>query len=276
MTAFTCSSGGDIKMCIYTITHLDTGRIYVGQTSQTAKRRWAGHCARLSKPRHSYIQAAIKKYGRDRFCFEVIDVAESHEQLDHKEKFWIERLGSRAPLGFNVELGGNGSGKVSQETKEKLRKANREAYEKDPSLRYRCSAHAIGKKMSDEQKLQRAEALREAHRRNPNLSIIKSERAKGVPRPMEVREKIRRALLGVAFTDERRQAIKDGIKPLELSDRIALARKRYKGGLFRIKGVVYSSPFEAEMGSGLPADQISTAIRRGNRTVKGVPFEVIE
>ena len=140
MTAFTASNGlvnnfdgytggsvnatldTPISMCIYTITHRASGRVYVGQTSMSAKRRWQFHCTPSNKNKRG-IAGAIRKYGKEAFDFQVIDIAENSTQLDHKECFWITRLNSLAPSGFNLESGGNKNKSATTET----RRAQREA-----------------------------------------------------------------------------------------------------------------------------------------------------
>jgi hypothetical protein len=52
------------------------------------------------------IVGALLKYGKERFDFDVIDIAETQDQLDHKERFWIKQLNTIAPHGFNLERGG--------------------------------------------------------------------------------------------------------------------------------------------------------------------------
>ena len=109
-------------MCIYSITHRESGRVYVGQTSGIAKRRWQHHCAPSNKNKRG-IGGAIKKHGKDSFSFQVIDTAETGSQLDHKERFWIARLNALAPNGFNLESGGNMNKTATPETKAAQREA---------------------------------------------------------------------------------------------------------------------------------------------------------
>jgi group I intron endonuclease len=109
-------------MCIYTITHRATGRIYVGQTTLNVKRRWQSHCAPSNKNKRG-IGGAIAKYGKDSFDFNVIDIAESREQLNHKERFWISELKTSSPLGFNLDAGGNLNKSVTLETRQRQRDA---------------------------------------------------------------------------------------------------------------------------------------------------------
>ena len=126
MTAFTALSGRSVEMCIYTITHRDSGRVYVGQTRLRAGARWSMHVSVANRNRaesKSFLHAAIRKHGRDAFDFAVIDLAENLDQLQSKERFWIKTLKSLAPFGFNLESGGGAGKVVSEFTREKLRQA---------------------------------------------------------------------------------------------------------------------------------------------------------
>lgn len=70
---------------------------------------------------------AIKKYGFDNFSFEIIeDNIPDRETLDNKEKYYIKIFQSLVSQhGYNVELGGNGPGKHSEETKRKIGEAQK-------------------------------------------------------------------------------------------------------------------------------------------------------
>lgn len=109
---------------IYLITHLSTGRYYVGQTITAPRQRW--NCHRHDARYRSIcpIDRAIGKHGESDFVFEVISVADSKEQLDELEKLWILLTASnKRGIGFNVRSGGSIGSRHSAETKEKLRTA---------------------------------------------------------------------------------------------------------------------------------------------------------
>ena len=106
-------------MCVYRITNSETGASYIGQSVSVVRRRWVNHLCAKGK-RSTYITNALKKHGRDAFVFEVIDTAESQEQLDHKERFWITHYKTLAPTGYNLVTGGAGGRVYSQDSKEKM------------------------------------------------------------------------------------------------------------------------------------------------------------
>lgn len=91
-------------MVVYKITNAINGKIYVGQTRQPLYKRWWRHCNNGKCPA---ITSAIKKYGVENFTIEVIDTATSLEELNEKERQWIEKLNTLAPNGYNLRTGGD-------------------------------------------------------------------------------------------------------------------------------------------------------------------------
>lgn len=90
-------------MIIYKITNLINGKCYVGQTRTTLQERWKHH-------RHSHgcsaIHSALIKYGFDNFTIEEIDQANTQEELNQKEQYWIGKLNTLSPNGYNLTTGG--------------------------------------------------------------------------------------------------------------------------------------------------------------------------
>jgi putative endonuclease len=113
-----------ICMLIYKIESLIDGRVFVGQTTTSLDKRVKvyAHDMRTfirGKYKHrSKIIAALAKYGFENFRFFPIDYASSQEELDAKERLWISIYNSTIQgIGFNIQLGGFGVGKHSDETK---------------------------------------------------------------------------------------------------------------------------------------------------------------
>lgn len=94
---------------IYITTNLVTNSKYIGQHSKTTKdSNYLGSGVILQK--------AIKKYGKENFISEPIDWAESREELNQKEKFWISFC--MAVYGENwYNLADGGEGHTSEEAK---------------------------------------------------------------------------------------------------------------------------------------------------------------
>lgn len=103
---------------VYVVENLVNGKIYVGQTTDLKARE----NAHLNKKRkHSIINSAVQKYGKESFEFILLESCISQEQLNEREIYWINQLSTLSPNGYNLKEGGDGGGKHSEETKEKIR-----------------------------------------------------------------------------------------------------------------------------------------------------------
>lgn len=108
-------------MIIYLVKNTVNGKCYVGQTRYTLQERWANHCSKNSGC--TALKNAICKYGKDAFQLTVIDTATDENELDEKERYWIEKLNTLAPNGYNLKTGGERV-RFTEEVRNKLRKAN--------------------------------------------------------------------------------------------------------------------------------------------------------
>lgn len=90
-------------MIIYKATNKKNGKIYIGQTSRTLKERMSEHI------RHNLtaFDKALQKYGIESFTVEQIDTANSIDELNEKEKYWIAKYNSVLPNGYNMCAGGD-------------------------------------------------------------------------------------------------------------------------------------------------------------------------
>lgn len=97
-------------MIIYKATNKINGLVYVGQTKVSLKKRiWRHKGAYLNKSySHLKFYQALKQYGLDAFVWEEIDVAQTTEELNEKEMFWIEKYNSFGDGGYNSTKGGRG------------------------------------------------------------------------------------------------------------------------------------------------------------------------
>jgi len=140
-------------MIIYRITNLTNGKIYIGQTTKTLKRRWKGHCrsAASNSKKKTAIHGAIAKYGVDNFKIEEIHIASSIEELNILEELYIEKEQSLTPNGYNLKSGGFNNlysdeskqkmsdakmgTKLPQETKDKMSNTHKKRFQDKPELR---------------------------------------------------------------------------------------------------------------------------------------------
>ena len=107
-------------MKIYVITNKVNDKKYVGQTTQTIENRWRSH---INNKSCIVIHRAIMKYGIGSFEIEIVQECNNQEELNQAEIAWIKKLDSSVPNGYNIR-GGGSNGKLSEETKAKIRAAH--------------------------------------------------------------------------------------------------------------------------------------------------------
>jgi hypothetical protein len=93
-------------------------KVYIGITSQPVSRRWNnGHGYRHNE----YFYRAILKYGWDNFKHEILFTGLTKEQAEVKEIELIKLYNSTDNnYGYNIQNGGNYSGKHSEASKLKM------------------------------------------------------------------------------------------------------------------------------------------------------------
>lgn len=125
---------------IYKITNNINHKFYIGKREKSVfdENYWGSG---------KHIKNSILKYGINNFSREIVEWCKNREELNNREKYWIEVLNSRDPnIGYNIAAGGDGVGiphteewkikhsgsgngrfgkEVSQETRNKISKANK-------------------------------------------------------------------------------------------------------------------------------------------------------
>jgi len=114
-----------MELEVYKITNKVNGKIYIGITNQGANTtRWYKHCSDANVGSTFPLHNAIRKYGKENFQIEVIEIVDDVEVLKEREIYWIKYYDSyNRKKGYNLTLGGDGTfGRFhSEETKEKIR-----------------------------------------------------------------------------------------------------------------------------------------------------------
>ncbi len=112
-------------MFIYKIVNLLNNNIYIGQTIQSnPKMRWYSHLADArSMKRKGYLQNSINKHGSENFHWEVIDQANSLDELNHKESVWLAYYKTTNKV-YNLREAGNNK-RHSAESIEKMRQVHK-------------------------------------------------------------------------------------------------------------------------------------------------------
>ena len=160
---------------IYLITNTLNGKIYVGKHSTDNLNDGYMGSGKL-------IKLAYNKYGIENFTKKILHFAETEEELNDLEIFYIKDLDAKNN-GYNLTDGGDGTigYKMSNESKQKIR----ESLKGKPS-------HKKGKKcgpMSEETK----KKMSESHR--------------GKQMSEEHKQKIRESLTGKKYTKRKKEAI---------------------------------------------------------------------
>ena len=113
-------------MEIYKITNKVNGKVYIGQTIRPAEYRFHRH---INDAMHNILDThfarAIRKYGPDKWQLEVIDGAETQEELNQKERYWIRYYNS-VEEGYNEtdaisKCGGNTYQSKTEEEMEEIK-----------------------------------------------------------------------------------------------------------------------------------------------------------
>lgn len=106
---------------IYAIENDINSKLYIGRTLDVRKRE-VTHFSAYS--RTWAIKAAIAKYGSRHFDFVIVEACSSENELNTREKYWIDTLETLAPFGYNLKEGGV-SGCPSDTTRKKMSAAHR-------------------------------------------------------------------------------------------------------------------------------------------------------
>lgn len=162
---------------------------YIGITSLKPKERWnSGY----GYSHNTLFFRAIKKYGWNNIEHKILYENLSQEEAEQKEIELISTFKTNnSKYGYNIENGGNSTGKLSKETKRKLSEAHK------------------GKKFTEEHKRKISEGNKGKTISNEHKKILSEKMKKDNPSKREdVKEKIRKAHLGKKLTEEHKNKIK--------------------------------------------------------------------
>lgn len=180
------------KYCVY-MHRFENKKVYIGQTSLKPEKRWGKNGAgyllkdKTGKYHQPLMARAIEKYGWDTVEHIILFDNLSLNEANRIEQICIVLFRSNdKQYGYNIENGGNTSGKTSDETRKKLSKA----------LRGRTSPNK-GKSMSEEQK--------------EKISKAKIGKSNG-PMSEETKRKISEATKGKIMSEDAKKKISNARK----------------------------------------------------------------
>lgn len=177
----------------------DNDMVYVGITSWKPEKRWQngrGYYKQL------YFYNAIKKYGWDNFKHEILFENLIKKEAEQKEiELIAEYQSNNRNYGYNIANGGNCVGTVSEETKQKISKANM------------GNQYGKGNVLSDEHKRKLSEAMKgnqytKGRKMPEHVKKILSESHK----TEEFRRKLSEANIGKKFSEETKRRLSESHK----------------------------------------------------------------
>lgn len=107
---------------IYDAYNKQNGKHYIGQTIHSLEKRRRIHYSKYSNC--IYFHRALEKYKKEDWIWSIIDQAETAEELNNKEQYWIKYYDSKNPSkGYNLTDGGQGSqgAIITEENRKKTR-----------------------------------------------------------------------------------------------------------------------------------------------------------
>lgn len=170
---------------IYLATNTHNGKVYVGKTTQIVRQRWNDHLKegralrrlRAENPCEkvwgSHLNNAIVKYGELIWTIEILDQANSEDELNELEMFWISEYDStNRKRGYNMTSGGDGFKLVG---------------EARISIGNKISEMMIGKWKKHDYREMMTEILTEVNRKKAkDLEFLKKLRASRIPLRKEI------------------------------------------------------------------------------------------
>lgn len=128
------------KYTIYKITNLVNNKIYIGASTNGADFRLKQHVFKANTGSNYPLHQAIRKFGKEAFIAEEIEMCENFEAMNLRETYWIAQLSSTDErYGYNVRCGG-GIHRQDEQSKQKIGDYHRgkPAENKKPVLQYDC------------------------------------------------------------------------------------------------------------------------------------------
>ena len=124
---------------IYKITNTISGKCYIGETKQESPElRWKEHLRNFNNDKGCpALKDAIKKYGLDKFKFEVIIICFDEDRFKYEIEY-IKKFNSQVPNGYNILPGGIGGAgfqgkKHTKETIQKIIENGQKFREENPN-----------------------------------------------------------------------------------------------------------------------------------------------
>lgn len=145
---------------IYCYTNKITGKKYVGQTCCSLKER-AGKNGSAYTRGDTIFGKAIQKYKWENFQAEILEDGITSEQANEREQYWISKLNTIAPNGYNLLPGGNNHSH-NELTRRKMSKT-RKGHLTSAETRHLIGEAKMGHEVSEETRKKISKALKGTH-----------------------------------------------------------------------------------------------------------------
>ena len=127
-------------MIIYKVTNKINGKIYIGQTILSLKRRKNIHYSSAKKSLYkSVFHFALLKYKKQDFIWKILRKCNTKKELDRLEKYYIRKLKTKIPNGYNLTDGGEGCQGMKQSIYAKQLASNRMKRKNPNYVHGKCS-----------------------------------------------------------------------------------------------------------------------------------------
>ena len=196
-------------MIIYKVTNLNSGNSYIGQTIKSLEERKEQHIIK-SKKGKSKFHKALNSYGVNSFSWEIIDNAETKDELNEKEINYIKQYNTIAN-GYNMVEGGTGGYNefAVEANKKRKGKTHKEIYTPDGLLVIQSTYKKNGERLATYSK-NRSKSERITLAKSAN----KARTEKGYTHSDETKEKISNSQSGVSKEERYGREKSDKLKKL--------------------------------------------------------------
>ena len=113
-------------MVIYKTTNLVNGKFYIGKDAKNSKSYFGSG---------KVLKQAIKKYGRENFKKETLEVCTDLKNLEEREIYWIDKYNA-LEVGYNLTEGGTGGDTWSNNKQEVHWNKDRDVWNKGMTGKY--------------------------------------------------------------------------------------------------------------------------------------------
>lgn len=132
-----------MTIAVYAVTHLPTGKLYIGASINAEYRLLYNHRSSLRRgaSENRFLQEDWNRYGEMQFSFEIVEVC-SEENLRDREKFHIDFFADSGLL-YNIHRGREGIDQT--DSRRRQRSESVKNYWKNPGVRRSLRGRGIPK-----------------------------------------------------------------------------------------------------------------------------------